>query len=180
LKATYYANKLISFSYMCIKISMTVEAWNTRMHHSFNFMRKFKLRLPNHMLYEYGSFCQRIKNVCFFITSRSYNVAFLKRYRFSIFNFLIKLDRNIGPEVIRLLIFSAEENQRYKYPKYSDTYLDTNKVSCISYLDKTVSHYLVSGSLLQMTSICMEKTCSSFSDTIEHLKVQLVLIRITG
>jgi hypothetical protein len=34
------------------------------------------------MLYEYGSFCQRIKNFCFFITSRSYNVAFLKRYRF--------------------------------------------------------------------------------------------------
>jgi hypothetical protein len=34
------------------------------------------------MLYEYGSFCRRIKNFCFFITSRSYNVAFLKRYRF--------------------------------------------------------------------------------------------------
>jgi hypothetical protein len=42
----------------------------------------FKLRLPYHMLYEYGSFCRRIKNFCFFITSRSYNVAFLKRYRF--------------------------------------------------------------------------------------------------
>jgi hypothetical protein len=52
------------------------------MHHSFKFIRKFKLRLPNHMLYEYGSFYRRIKNFCFFITSRSYNVAFLKRYRF--------------------------------------------------------------------------------------------------
>jgi hypothetical protein len=55
---------------------MTLEAWNTRRHHIL------KLRLPNHMLYEYGSFCQRIKIFCFFITSRSYNVAFLKRYRF--------------------------------------------------------------------------------------------------
>jgi hypothetical protein len=42
----------------------------------------FKLRFPYHMLYEYGSFCRRIKNFCFFITSHSYNVAFLKRYRF--------------------------------------------------------------------------------------------------
>jgi midasin (ATPase involved in ribosome maturation) len=82
LKATYYVNQLLSSFYTRIKISMTLEAWNTRMHHSFNFIRKFKPRLPNHLLYEYGSFCQRIKNFCFFITSRSYNVAFLKRYRF--------------------------------------------------------------------------------------------------
>jgi hypothetical protein len=34
------------------------------MHHSFNFMRKFKLRLPHHMLYEYGRFCERIKQGC--------------------------------------------------------------------------------------------------------------------
>jgi hypothetical protein len=33
------------------------------------------------MLYEHGSFCRRKKNFCFFVTSRSYNVAFLKRYR---------------------------------------------------------------------------------------------------
>jgi hypothetical protein len=39
-------------------------------------------RLPYRMFYEYGSFCQRIKNVCFFIASRSHNVAVLKRYRF--------------------------------------------------------------------------------------------------
>jgi hypothetical protein len=31
---------------------------------------------------DYGSFCQRIKKCLLFITSRSYNVAFLKRYRF--------------------------------------------------------------------------------------------------
>jgi hypothetical protein len=76
LKATYYVNQLFSSFYTCIKISMTLEAWNTRMHHSFNFIRKFKLLLPNLLLYEYGSFCQQIKIVCFLITSRSYNVAF--------------------------------------------------------------------------------------------------------
>jgi hypothetical protein len=38
----------------------------------------FKLRLPYHMLYEYGSFCRGIKVFWFFITSHSYNVAFLK------------------------------------------------------------------------------------------------------
>jgi hypothetical protein len=32
---------------------MTLEAWNTRMHHRFKFIKKIKLRLPNHMLYEY-------------------------------------------------------------------------------------------------------------------------------
>jgi hypothetical protein len=42
LKATYYVNQLLSSFYTCIKISMTLEAWNTRMHHSFNFIRKFK------------------------------------------------------------------------------------------------------------------------------------------
>jgi hypothetical protein len=45
---------------------MTLEAWITHMHQSFNFIRKFKLRLPNHMLYEYGSFCLRIKYFFFF------------------------------------------------------------------------------------------------------------------
>jgi hypothetical protein len=44
-----------------------------------------KLRLPDHMLYAYGGFCQRIKIFCFITTSRSYNVAFLKRYRFFTF-----------------------------------------------------------------------------------------------
>jgi hypothetical protein len=34
-------------------------------------------------LYEYGSSSQRIKNFCFFTTSRSYNVYYLKRNRFS-------------------------------------------------------------------------------------------------
>jgi hypothetical protein len=46
IKAKYYANKLISSSHTCIKISMTLETWNTRMHRSFNFIRK----LPNYML----------------------------------------------------------------------------------------------------------------------------------
>jgi hypothetical protein len=82
LKATYYANQLFSSFFTYIRISMTLETWNTHVHHIFNFIRKFKLRLPNHLLYEYGSFCQRIKNVCFFVTSRSYIVAFLKRYIF--------------------------------------------------------------------------------------------------
>jgi hypothetical protein len=53
LKATFNAKKLISSSHTSIKISMTLEAWNTHMHHSFNFMSKFKLRVPNQMLYEY-------------------------------------------------------------------------------------------------------------------------------
>jgi hypothetical protein len=83
LKATYYANKLISSFYTCIKISMTLEAWNTRMHHSFNFIRKFKLRLPNHMLYEYGSFCQRIKKILLF-----YNFALIQRCLFKTISFL--------------------------------------------------------------------------------------------
>jgi hypothetical protein len=47
------------------------------------------VRLPYHMLYEYGSFCRRIKSFCFFIASRSYNVAFLKRNRFFTFNYLL-------------------------------------------------------------------------------------------
>jgi hypothetical protein len=30
------------------------------MHHSFNFIRKFKLRLPNHTLYEYAMAWRRL------------------------------------------------------------------------------------------------------------------------
>jgi hypothetical protein len=93
LKATYYVNRLLSSFYTCIKISMTLEAWNTRMDHGFNFIRKFKLRLLNHLLYECGSFSQRMKNFCFFITSRSYNGAFLKRISFFTFNLNIEVRR---------------------------------------------------------------------------------------
>jgi hypothetical protein len=50
LIATYYVNQLLSSFYTCNKISMTLEVWNTRMHHCFNFVRKFKLRLPNHLM----------------------------------------------------------------------------------------------------------------------------------
>jgi hypothetical protein len=32
LKANYYVNQHFSSFYTCIKISMTLEAWNTRMH----------------------------------------------------------------------------------------------------------------------------------------------------
>jgi hypothetical protein len=66
-----------------IKISMMLDAGQTRLHHMFNFVRKFKVRLPNQQLYENGSFCQRIKNFLLF-----YNFAliqrclFLKRFRF--------------------------------------------------------------------------------------------------
>jgi hypothetical protein len=42
LKATYHVNQLLSSFYTCIKTSLTLEAWNTRMHYSFNFIRKFK------------------------------------------------------------------------------------------------------------------------------------------
>jgi hypothetical protein len=37
LKATYYVNQLFSSFYRCIRILMTLEAWNTSMHLSFNF-----------------------------------------------------------------------------------------------------------------------------------------------
>jgi hypothetical protein len=45
LKANYYVNQLLSSFYTCIKISVMLEARRTRMHQSFNFVRKFKLRL---------------------------------------------------------------------------------------------------------------------------------------
>jgi hypothetical protein len=55
------------------------------MHHSFNFIRKFKIRLPNHMLYEYGSFCQRKKRLLF------YNFALIQRCLFKAISLLLSI-----------------------------------------------------------------------------------------
>jgi hypothetical protein len=70
------------------------------------------------MLYEYGSLCQRIKIFCFFITSRSYNVAFLKRYRFlHLIAYITPIDMNDPFNKAMLSVDTEQQESHEKSPR---------------------------------------------------------------
>jgi hypothetical protein len=139
------------------------------MHHSIKFIRKFKLRLPNHMLYEYGSFCRRIKNFCFFITSRSYNVVFLKRYRFFTFG---------------LMPFRSQSSRwhgyyRHKYALIRQLGLYNSYFNCTNILSR--EHFITGSTVVYFLSLTFWKSLIIFHlGLMSANEIQLIGHRKTG
>jgi hypothetical protein len=98
------------------------------MHHSFKFVRKFKLRLPNHMLYEYGSFCQRIKFFSLF-----YNFARIQRCLFkTIPLFTLNLNVRVAPQLDKLLAPKIREYLARTHSALRRAVIDGRRRSAVS------------------------------------------------
>jgi hypothetical protein len=134
------------------------------------------------MLYEYGSFCRRIKNFCFFITSRSYNVAFLKRYRFFTFNIdfarkprsLSELDRwkatefrmfllYIGPVILKQYLEKSKFKNFLCFSVAASILLSETRVEMIEYARKLLVCFVQQSEKLYGKYICCVQRSQSYS-----------------